>query len=158
MDSCVVHMNWTLLRISRFTIPNYLHDCGWCWGREAAIRQRDFRASLAYNKRTSDPTGYAVAIFSCHCGKVRDRSSLRRKRLFWLTLSEGLTYMWGPGPLWKPRGDSSRGRGYFHILVGMRKRGLWCLAVPIFSFSHLNSSPSAGVSVLPTFGLAQPLS
>lgn len=56
-------------------------DCGWCWGREAAIRQRDFRASLAYNKRTSDPTGYAVAIFSCHCGKVRDRSSLQEEKV-----------------------------------------------------------------------------
>lgn len=38
-DSGVVYMNWTLLRISRLTIPNNPHDCGWCWGRERFLGQ-----------------------------------------------------------------------------------------------------------------------
>lgn len=100
MDACVVHMNWTLLRISRFTILNNLHDCGWCWGGRLTS-DRDFRASLVRNKRTSDPTGYAVAIFSCHCDKVPNRSSLQEEKVILAHALRGATLHVRPMPLVK---------------------------------------------------------
>lgn len=85
---------------------------------------RDFWASLVYNKRTSDPTGYAVAIFSCHCDKLPDRSSLQEEKVSLAHALRGYNLHVRPMPVVKESivVIAAWGRGYFHALVAMRTR------------------------------------